>query len=125
MADGRLSPDVQRFIERHLHDGAHAEVLVLLHRQRHAWVAGEVARELRIDADQAERLLGALRDSGLLLREGAAYVWAPRDEGLAEVADRFCGLYPTYRVAVISLIFSKPSISFCERSDGSRWRPED
>lgn len=120
-----LPLDVREFIERHLDTAAQADVLVLLNTERRGWIPFDVGRHLRIHADQAETLLAQLHASGLLLQEGAAYIWSPRSPDLGEVADRFCALYPTYRVAIISLIFSKPVESIRDFSDAFRLRSED
>lgn len=109
MAEAELPGDVKAFIDRHLITGAQADVLVLLCRERRPWTAGAVGRELRIDVDQASFLLGHLEQSGLLVRngDGDAYACRPGDSGPESVVGRFCRLYPVFRVAVISLIFSR------------------
>lgn len=121
-----LPQEVRAFVECHLVTGAQADVLLLVHRDAdRVWIAGAVGRELRIDGKQAEQLLDRFVTSGLLRREADGYRYEPRTRRLADVADAFVALYPTYRVAIISLIFSKPSGSIRDFSDAFRLRDED
>lgn len=122
MSDRELPREVKAFVERHLVTGAQADVLVLVQRDRRAWTAAEAGRELRIDPDQARSLLERLQRSGLLRRRGDAFQYEPRDAGLRAVADAFVELYPTYRVAIISLIFSRPAGPIRDFSDAFRFR---
>ena len=121
-----LPREVRAFVERHLVTGAQAEVLLLVHGDAdRVWQASTVGRELRIDERQAEHLLDRFVSSGVLRRETDGYRYEPRTRKLAEVAGDFVALYPTYRVAIISLIFSKPSGSIRDFSDAFRLRDED
>ena len=127
MATGaELPPEIRAFIERHLVNGAQADVLVLVHDDPdHRWTASDVGRHLRIDDKQADQLLGRFVASGLLRRDAGGYRYEPRNRQLADGADAFVALYPTYRVAIISHIFSKPSGSIRDFSDAFRIRDDD
>ena len=127
MSGPELPSEVRAFIVRHLTSGAQLEILLLLHRQRdRSWSAAAVGRELRIDAEQAAWSLSRLADDGLLDGdEDAGYRFEPRLRRKASAVDALAGLYPTYRVAIISLIFSKPSGPMQDFSDAFRLREED
>ena len=66
-----------------------------------------------------------LARSGLLAREGEAFRLRPRRAGDAELVARLAELYPTYRVAIVSIIFSRPSGPIRDFSDAFRLRDED
>lgn len=117
MADATLPAEIRRFIARHLVTAAQADVLVLVQKERRRWTGADVGRELRIDTDQAESLLARLHRSGLLTSEATGYAFAPRTPRLAALTEEFCALYPVYRVAIISLIFSRPAGSIRDFSD--------
>jgi hypothetical protein len=118
--------EVRAFIERHITTGAQLEVLLLLHGDpdRH-WTAAAAGRELRIDAEQSEKALARLAAGGLLVLEGPGYRFAPRRARKAELVAALAALYPTYRVAIISLIFSKPSGPIRDFSEAFRLKEED
>jgi hypothetical protein len=117
---------VRAFIVRHLSSGAQLEVLLLLHRHRdRAWSAAAVGRELRIDPEQAGWVLSRLAADGLLGGDEAGYRFEPRLRRKTSAVDNLAALYPTYRVAIISLIFSKPSGPMQDFSDAFRLREED
>jgi hypothetical protein len=118
---------VRAFIVRHLSSGAQLEVLLLLHRHRdRAWSPAAVGRELRIDLEQAGWVLSRLAADGLLGGdEEGGYRFEPRLRRKAGAVDALAALYPSYRVAIISLIFSKPSGPMQDFSDAFRLRDED
>jgi hypothetical protein len=118
---------MRAFIVRHLTSGAQLEVLLLLHRQADCtWSAAAVGRELRLDAEQAGWALSRLAADGLLGGdEESGYRFEPRLRREAHAVDALAALYPTYRSAIISLIFSKPSGPMRDFSDAFRLREED
>lgn len=126
MGQTKLPKDVENFVERHLSAAAQAEALLLVYRERDkSWTASAVGEQLRIDAEYAEQLLAPLAADGLLQRKGDAYRYGPRTTPLAAAVDAFVAAYPNYRVAIISLIFSKPRPSIRDFSDAFRLRSED
>lgn len=127
MSYAELPSEVRAFIARHLTSGAELQVLLLLHRdQDRTWPPAAVGRELRIDPDQAAWVLDRLAADGLLSGDdGAGYRFEPRLRRKANAVDTLARLYPSYRVAIISLIFSKPSGSMRDFSDAFRLREED
>ncbi len=127
MSGPELPNEVRTFIVRHLTSGAQLEVLLLLHRRRERpWSTAAVGRELRIDAEQAAWSLDRLTRDGLLSGgEESGYRFEPRARRKASAVDALAAVYPTYRVAIISLIFSKPSGPMRDFSDAFRLREED
>jgi hypothetical protein len=116
---------LRAFIERHLTTAAQVDVLLLLHRERQAWAAAAVAKELRIDAHQAEHLMVLLAKAGLLQKDDDVFRYAPRTAALAARVDDLAEQFPAFRVAIISLIFAKPGASLRSFSDAFRIRDED
>ncbi|MGH9038654.1 MAG: hypothetical protein ACRDZ3_00310 [Acidimicrobiia bacterium] len=127
MSSAELPSEVRAFIIRHVTSGAQLQVLLLLHRdQDRSWSPAAVGRELRIDHDQAAWVLDRLAADGLLSGdEPSGYRFEPRVRRKAHAVDALARLYPAYRVAIISLIFSKPSGSMRDFSDAFRLREED
>jgi hypothetical protein len=121
-----LPENVKDFVERHLTAAAQAELLLLMHReQERTWTAAAMSAELRTDVDHAEQLPEPLAVDGLLQRKGDDYRYQPRTTRLSAAADAFVAAYPTYRVAIISLIYSKPGPSMRDFSDAFRLRDEE
>jgi hypothetical protein len=100
------------------------DTLLLLHRVDGGRTAAEVARELRLNVDQADSILGRLSRSGLLRGEGDCYRFDPRDPALVEAVAALAQLYPAYRFAVVSLIYP-PSGPVRDFSEAFRLRKED
>ena len=126
MEQSGLPASVRKFVAAHLTTGAQAEVLVLVHRQpRRSWTAAELAREFRISAEHAESLLAQLADVGLMRRDADRFSYEPRSADLGRAADEFAAAYPTYRVAINTIIFTKPSRSVQNFSDAFRFREEE
>lgn len=122
----KLPRRVEAFVERHFATGAQVHVLLLLHGERERpWTAEAIARELHIDPEHAELLLAPLAESGLLRREKETYRYHPSTARLSNEAEAFVAAYPTYRVAIIRLIFSKPRRSLRDFSDAFRLKEEE
>ena len=120
-----LPAALRAFIERHVTSAVQVEVLLLLHRERKGWNAAAVAKELRIYADHAQELLSRLAKIGLLHEDAGTYQYAPRTAELAARIDDLAELYPSFRVAIIALIYTRASRSMRDFSDAFRLRDED
>ncbi|HVM03749.1 MAG TPA: hypothetical protein VM242_01130 [Acidimicrobiales bacterium] len=126
IARGEFPADLRAFVERCFTSAVQLEVLLLMHeRPGGAWTAASVGRELRVDPEQAGAALGHLARSGLLAREREAFHLRPRRPRDARLVSSLAELYPTYRVAIVSIIFSKPSGPIRDFSDAFRLRDED
>jgi hypothetical protein len=117
-----ISEPVRRFIARHVHSAAQLEVLLLLRAvPDREWSTHDVARAQVSTPDMAERMLEDLRTRGLIAGAGTPrrYRYAPPDE-LPSVIDDLAEAYATRRVAVVGLIFSKPSTAVTGLADAFR-----
>lgn len=109
MAPKELPASVQHLIRSHFSSAADVDALLLLRRDHRSWTAPALARELRMNVDQTRAVLDRLRGSGLVDTAGDTFRFDPRDPALAGAAAALAQLYPAYRVAVISLIYGRPS----------------
>jgi hypothetical protein len=119
-----IAEPVRRFIAQHVHSAAQLEVLLLLRAvPDREWSVQDVARAQVSTPDMAERLLEDLRERGLVAGDGVPrnYRYAPPDD-LPAVIDGLAEAYATRRVAVVGLIFSKPSPSVTGLADAFRFR---
>ena len=120
----KLPAAVQDLIEHHLHSASDVDALLLLHRVDRGWTAAGVARELRLNLDQADTILARLSRSGLVREEDGSFCFHPRDPSLGEAVAVLAALYPAYRFAVVSLIYP-PGGPARDFSEAFRLRKED
>lgn len=125
MARNELPRSVRDLIEHHFDSAPDVDTLLLLRREQRGWTASAVARELRIDVDQAADILVRLRQRGLLRAEGESYYFHPRDAALTEAVAQLAELYPAYRIAIVYLIYAMPTRRIRDFSDAFRLRKED
>lgn len=118
-----ITDGARRLIAEHIHSVEQLEVLLLLRATpEKAWSAAEVARALVSQADTAETRLIDLEQRGLISRgeDGWRYDPGRREREVTQLAEA----YGTRRVAVVGLIFSKPSDSVTSFSDAFRLRKD-
>jgi hypothetical protein len=110
MASAELSAVVQQFVLRHIDSIEQLEVLLLLRAQPgRAFTAVEVSRDLRTAPASADRRMASLAESGLLAAEGSgAYRYAPRTGELDAAAGELAEAYSVRRIAVTTLVYSRP-----------------
>ena len=120
-----LPAAVRHLIEHHLNSAADVDTLLLLCGTDALWTGPAVARQLRIDGEQAAGILARLARAGLLRTEGDSYRYAPRSHKLAEAVASLAQLYPAYRVAIVSEIYARPSGPIRDFSEAFRLRRED
>jgi DNA-binding IclR family transcriptional regulator len=114
---------VRRFIASHIVSVAQLEVLLLLRAAADKeWTADEVSRALVTQRDAAAGWLENLRERGLARQEGDRYRYAPSSGELDRTIDSLAESYANYRVAVISLIFARPSERITSLADAFRIR---
>jgi hypothetical protein len=87
-----------------------------------AWTAKEVARALVSQPASAGSWLEEMARRGLLSEADGVYGYAPATAEVAKTIDGLAESYARYRVAVIGLIFSKPSERVTLFSDAFRVR---
>jgi hypothetical protein len=108
-----LTPEVKRFINKHLHGFTQLELLLHLHDNPNRSVTPTMAaQELRLGEEHAAALLHDLHARGLLViddTEGPrCYRYRPSTRELARQVGALAELYPTYRHRIVGHIFSKP-----------------
>jgi hypothetical protein len=120
----RLSEDVHRFLYQNIDSVEQLEVLLLLRRlPDRGWTAEEVARELYSHPSSILHRMTSLAGRGLLRElEPACYQYAPRSTELHDTVTRVAETYRERRVAVITLIASKPIENVRAFSDAFRLR---
>jgi hypothetical protein len=121
--------EIAQFIDQHIESLAQLEALLLLRENpSRSWDAAEIAKALYITPDMAESLMA---DMG---RRGFAQVVAPSDakfsyRAIDPAVDRLVGelasVYQDRRVAVISMIYSKPLNKVQTFADAFRLRKEN
>lgn len=122
--NGGIPDNVRSFVLQHIDSVAGLEVLLLVHDHRgRAWTPDEAAAELRIEPMAAESRLADLRDHGLVAGDAAAgFTFSPRTAAQGAAVADLARCYQTHRVAVITLIFSKPSDRIRSFADAFRLR---
>ena len=123
MSQTGVPANVRRFIAAEIESVEQLEVLLLLRgAPDKEWTGREVARALVSQPESAANWLARLEGRGLLAASGDAYRYAPATPDVAESIDHLAESYARYRVAVIGLIFSKPSERVTVFSDAFRIR---
>lgn len=125
LARNELPRSVLNLIEQHFHSAPDVETLLLLWREKVDWEAPAVARELRLDVEQAAAILARMHRRGLLRAEGASFRFHPRHPAEAEAVAKLAELYPAYRVAIVALIYARPTGPVKDFSNAFRVRKED
>jgi DNA-binding IclR family transcriptional regulator len=97
--------------------------LLLLRRERSRLFTGdEVARELRVHPASASRWLEDLTGRRFALRDGERFQFSPEGATTERDLNALSSAYADARVAVIQLIFSKPSDSLRSFSDAFKFK---
>jgi hypothetical protein len=86
------------------------------------WSPREVARALVTQIESSEEWLDEMTRDQLVVSRGVMYRYAPATAELEAAVDGLAESYAKYRVAVIALIFSKPSERVRTFSDAFRIR---
>ena len=119
-----LPQDVHQFLYRNIDSVEQLEVLILLlHHPERGWSPDEVARELYSHPASIARRLAMLLGQDLLREvEPGCYQYAPRTGELHATVLRVSEMYRERRVAVVTLIASKPIENVRAFSDAFRIR---
>lgn len=127
MAD--IPDDVRRLIASSIASATEVEIILHMRQsQDRDWGAEELARAVHIDAHAAESLLPDLAERGFLaIVDGSppTYKYQPTTPAFGRAVDRLAEIYPTRRVAIINLIFSRPPEALRIFSDAFRLRREN
>lgn len=127
MQDEGIPDDVRELLLEHVDTVAQLEILLLLHDSRpEVWPADRVAQRLALDPRSAAARLADLADRGFFSTalDGDVQTWtyAPTSPAMDAVVQRLGRAYKERRVAVISLIFSRPPDPLRHFSDAFKLR---
>ena len=119
-----LPEEVHHFLHQNIESVEQLEVLLLLWRTpERGWTSDEVATAVYSHPSSVVRRLAMLFGQGLLReREPGCYQYAPRTADLHDTVTRLDHVYRERRVAVITLIASKPIENVRAFSDAFRIR---
>jgi hypothetical protein len=111
MSDG-ISTELKQFIEHHIESVPQLEALLMLRNEpEREWESADISKALYIPEDVAGTLLADFvrRGFAILKPPGKSkVVYRPRDQDYLRLVDELHVAYHDRRVAIISLIYSKP-----------------
>lgn len=120
--------EIEQFIGQHIESLAQLEMLLLLRREpTRSWSCFDLARQLYITPDVCTGIVADLERRGFVLRNAADSSLAQyRSTGaiVDQLIDQVATLYQQRRVAVITLIYSKPVKKVQTFADAFRLRRE-
>jgi predicted ArsR family transcriptional regulator len=124
-----ISEATQAFVADYIDSVLQLEVLLLLRaRGDQPSSAEQISKELRIDAAWAAEQLQNLCNRSILVctdEPVRTYRYQPARDDLRHTVDDLAQAYADRRVAVISLIYSKPMDKIRGFADAFRIRPKD
>jgi hypothetical protein len=128
MADD-FSADVKQFIDQNIESLAQLEALLLMRQDPAAgWDAAKIAKALYIPPELAEALLAEFMRQSFIKPMPEAnppqYCYGPADQAVGQLIDRVASAYHDRRVAIITLIYSKPLNKVQTFADAFRLRKE-
>lgn len=106
-----LSNEVKEFIAEHVHSVLQLEVLLLVSQNKDTlWTPVAVGRKLHLRPESAKvQLDGLSRGLVTLDRDDEdLYRYNPASDELNQIVSQLATAYATQRVAVLTLIFTKP-----------------
>jgi hypothetical protein len=123
-----FSPHFRQFIDQNIQSVAQLEALILLRREsQRDWNAEEIGRALYIPPDLAATLLADFGRRGLakvVVQPNVRYTYQIADAGVDQLISEIASAYQDRRVALISLIYSKPLNKVQTFADAFRLRKE-
>jgi hypothetical protein len=124
-----ISPSVESFIAEHISSLRQLEILLLLRADsRKRWTAEAMSRELGIEHAWTARTLDDLHVRRLVDATGntpPSYAYRPATPELDQTIAETARAYDERRVALIELIFSKPSHTIRTFAAAFRFRKGD
>jgi hypothetical protein len=120
--------EIEQFIGQNIESLAQLELLLLLRQDSgRSWSCFDLARQMYITPDVCSGIIADLERRGFVLRDAADSGLIRYRSGGAEVdalIDQLAALYHQRRVAVITLIYSKPMKKVQTFADAFRLRRE-
>jgi hypothetical protein len=126
MADD-FPAEIRQFVVDHISSVAQLEVLLLLHSSpTRNWAPCEVHAVLCTSVLMCAEHLADLQNRGLLVvvGPGPRFQYQPRTVELSAIVDALARIYAERRVALITLIYSKPVDSARSFADAFRLRKD-
>jgi hypothetical protein len=124
-----ITPELKQFVEHHIESVPQLEALFLLRNEpQRGWTASEIAKALYVPEDAAGSLLADFVRRGfaiLMPAANQAYAYRPRDDDTDRLIGQLQAAYLDRRVAVISLIYSKPLNKVQTFADAFRFGKEN
>jgi hypothetical protein len=124
-----ISPELKQFVEHYIESVQQLEALLLLRNEpQRTWSAGEIAKALYFPEDAAVALLADFERAGFATMAPPAkdkYVYRARDDETDRLVGQLGTAYHDRRVAVISLIYSKPLNKVQTFADAFRFGKEN
>lgn len=111
MMPSGVSHKLKRFVEEHIESVPQLEALLLLRSEpQREWTATEIAKELYIPEDVAQVIVSDFPHRGFAdtLPSNQAIAYRDRDQDTARLIEQLKQTYQDRRVAIVSLIYSKP-----------------
>jgi len=120
--------EIEQFIGQNVESLAQLEMLLLLRSESsRSWSCFDLARQLYITPDVCTGIIADLERRGFVLRDAADSTLIRYRSGGAsfdQLIDQLASLYQQRRVAVITLIYSKPVKKVQTFADAFRLRRE-
>ena len=121
--------EIAQFIDQHIESLAQLEVLLLLREEpQRAWKTAEIAKALYITTEMADPLLADMGRRGfasVLPPASVSYSYGLSGSNTDRLVGQLAALYQERRVAVISLIYSKPMNKVQTFAEAFRLRKEN
>jgi hypothetical protein len=121
--------EISQFIDMQIESLAQLEAILLLRQDpARQWTSEEIAKALYITPGMACLLLSDMARRGLARVESstpARFAYGPHDSETDRLVGELASLYQERRVAVISLIYSKPLNKVQTFADAFRLRKEN
>jgi hypothetical protein len=129
VSQGDITPEIQRLVAEHIDSADQLDILLLLHASpERSWTAREVSAAVFTVPTAATMRLEQLVKAGFLTSSGGAdpgYTFRPAKPRLRDQVDTLAAVYRANRVAVIQLVFQKPTDPLESFSNAFRLRRED
>ena len=124
-----LSLELKQFVEHHIESVPQLEALLLLRKEpQREWEAADISKALYIPDDVAGSLLIDFVRRGfaiMLPPEKAKFAYRARDDASDRLIEELQAAYFDRRVAIISLIYSKPLNKVQTFADAFRFGKEN
>ena len=124
-----IPPQLKQFVEQNIESVSQLEALLMLRREpERQWTSADIAKALYIPNEIASALLVDFARRGFaVLSTGpdANYTYRARDEDFDRLVGKLDTVYHDRRVAIISLIYSKPLNKVQTFADAFRFGKEN